>query len=182
LKKGDKSLGLVAFSPDGRTLLAAAHRDTFDRNPIPRAEDDGNQLICLWAAATGKVRMQLGGRRGHVSAFALSPDGKTLAASISGQHFSLWEVATGKERLRLKGGTQALAISPDGRLLASAGEGRTVRLWDLATGADRYRLSEENQSTNLAFSPDGRLLVGGSLNGTALVWDVRQLRAGGSPR
>src|SRR5207302_3963489 len=64
-----------------------------------------------------------------VTAMALSPDGKVVAAG--GQHdISLWAPATGK-RLRRLGPTglaQALAFSPDGKYLAAA-DGKKARLW-----------------------------------------------------
>ena len=69
---------------------------------------------------------------------AFNPDGKTLA-SVNGD-VTLWDLATNKERVTLKG-TQAVwsvASSPDGRMLAPAGgsivnaQGE-LEVWDIAT-------------------------------------------------
>src|SRR5262249_2128502 len=81
---------------------------------------------------------------------ALSPDGKMLATGGSDGVIHLWEMATGKERRRLRGhesgaapgggffaqGVSALAFSGDGWALFSGGGDTTALRWDVfAPGA-----------------------------------------------
>jgi WD40 repeat protein len=59
------------------------------------------------------------------------------------QTLKLWDAASGKEILTLKGHTSwvfGVAFSPDGRHLASASWDRTVKVWDAATGQDLITL------------------------------------------
>jgi WD40 repeat protein len=94
--------GEVAFSPDGRLLLA----ETNDR--VVRAFD----------ALTGQPAVEFGRHRDSVHRFAVSPDGRTVVTkgmhgrvnlhSDSGQFlFSLWTAIGGGD----------VAFSPDGRWL-----------------------------------------------------------------
>jgi hypothetical protein len=68
-----------------------------------------------------------------------SPDGRTLFLGDYHGEVRLWEVTTGKERLRLKGhlggSIGALALSPEGRRLASGGGDSQVLVWDLTAQA-----------------------------------------------
>src|SRR4051794_14908780 len=70
-----------------------------------------------------------------VISVAFSPDGKTLASG--GASVKLWDVASGKNTVTLKGHTAAVtsvAFSPDGKTLASGSWDKTVKLWDVASG------------------------------------------------
>jgi RNA polymerase sigma factor (sigma-70 family) len=158
----------LAFSRDGR-LLAAPDKDL---------------AVRVWDVAGGKERVRLTGCRAPVSCVALSPDGKTLAATATVQATAaaraaatihVWDVATGKElrAIATGQGTNVIAFSPDGTALASCGHHPGVRLWDVRTGAEvRPFAGCETGAYALAFSPDGRFLAAGGNDKWVYLWEV----------
>ncbi|MFI8070928.1 helix-turn-helix domain-containing protein [Streptomyces sp. NPDC086033] len=149
----------VAFTPDGRTLAVV---DT---------EADGDQVRLL-DTATGRTRRTIKPSAQFLSAFALSPDGRTLA-TVSGSRGSvkMWDVHTGRlqDSFSVGGEVASLAFSPDARTLAVSGA-RGVQLWDLATSQDRLTLPARSPEA-VAFSPDGRTLAI-STGGSVGLWSV----------
>lgn len=121
---GERALGSVyaaVLAPDGKSLLACYRGK--------------NGLICHYDVETGKRRAVCKGHQGDVYSLLLVDDGKTLISAGSDQTVRIWDLATEKESLVLKGHQHNLdlALSPDGKLLASAGEDNTVWLWDVAS-------------------------------------------------
>ncbi len=176
-----------------RALLLAADGQTV----VAQSEKVGT----LHDVKSGRDRLLLGREEGMVSGWmqpvVLSPDGRMLATGRwRGNHdVWLWEVATGKDVLRLKGhecSVDAIVLSPDGRVVAT-GEGRhygdekkavrSTRLWDAVTGKELARFSGYDADlTSLAFSPDGVYLAAGLRDSTILVWKVDEVTAKRQPQ
>jgi WD40 repeat protein len=152
----------LAFSPDGKTLLASS-----------------NAGLQLWDVASKTVlRQSLAGFTGDIAAFALSPDGKTVAASDGNQSIYIWNVASQTAQgtpLSAKG-VQSLAFSPDGKLLAAGGTDKTVQVWNitsrLPSDVPLTLNGHKGSITSLAFSPDGKMLASSDDQGATLLWDM----------
>jgi WD40 repeat protein len=106
----------LGWSSDGRRAVVAIGND--------------QQLI---DADSGKV---LKVRHSRESAFAaLTPDGRWLAAGISGGGIYLWDAATGKAispPLQCADFLRRLRFSADGKRLMAASQDGTARVWDLS--------------------------------------------------
>jgi dipeptidyl aminopeptidase/acylaminoacyl peptidase len=162
----------LALSPEGKRLAASGWIH-FNSSPWVR----------VFETATGKEVPPPEQDTPLLGALAFSPDGRTLAmgwlkrpGTLDGEgRCTLWEVASGRARLRLRDAEagRAMAFSPDGRTLACSSDGGAIRLWDGATGRERQRLVGHRESVNrLTFSPDGRLLASAGDDTTVLVWEV----------
>jgi WD40 repeat protein len=150
--------GMVVCTPDGKTVAA------FD-----------GDTVALWDVAAGRQLRKLAGRvvlRGAVRVrLALAPDGKAVAALGTDGSVLLWDVATGRRRLRIPAagkGIVCLGFAAEGKRVVTTTydreEGTTVRRWDTATGKElpETRISSPGGRTfhwPLAFSPDGATLV-----------------------
>lgn len=89
-------------------------------------------------AATGKVRVTLDGHHGmwgSIEAHVFSPNAKFLVTCSGDKTAKVWDLATGREMITLRGHsswvTQAVFL-PDGRLATADLDGG-VRLWGEAS-------------------------------------------------
>lgn len=137
---GEQEVRLIdqaAWLPDGKTF------ETVERL---RLKDQGRDRceVRFWDAATGQ-RLRLFplpvAHREGPRIYALSPDGKTLAATEGSYDqagiIQLWDIGSGQRLLALRGHNgpiEALAFGLDGATLASGSRDTAVLLWDL-TGA-----------------------------------------------
>ena len=111
---------------------------------------------------------------------AISPDGKTLAASCTYGSVRLLDAQTGETRITLtgldKGVVREIAFTPDGKTLIGVTAKNSIGSWDVSTGDLRKITGAGDMSlsgsppitTNtLAISPDGGLIaVGGGGSAT----------------
>lgn len=148
----------VAFSPDGKTLVAGAYRSGM------RVRD----------TTTGKEINRIAGKdNAYVNGIFCLPDGKTLISG-DGASISWWDIATGREIRQIDGEKYGkgssfhyLAVSKDGKRIAAIFNSRSkvLLVWDGATGNEIRRIELGPQFAGLAclcFSPDGRTLACGN--------------------
>jgi len=100
-----------------------------------------------------------------VSGVAFTPDGRTLATGGEEGMAKLWDLATQREIVTLKGhlrSLHALDISPDGRRLATgSGGAESLKLWDVRSHQELITLAGEGSLIiALAFSRDGNKIIG----------------------
>jgi RNA polymerase sigma factor (sigma-70 family) len=169
----------LTFSPDGRLLASIRNKGIFHANTatgdIVPAD---NSSIHLWHVASGQPFETLAGPAEGVTCLAFSPDGKTLAAGHHDHTLSLWELATGKRRIKIKAPQPAavLAFTPDSATLLAGCPDHTIRCWDPRTGKEVGTLRGHQGAVGaLAFGPDGRTLVSSGDDTTILVWRANAL-------
>jgi RNA polymerase sigma factor (sigma-70 family) len=121
------------------------------------------------------------GHTDGVMVVAFSPDGKrALSGGVCygdrDPTVRLWEVATGKELLKLEGHTEgvySLAFLAGGKQAVSGSADGTIRLWDLETGKELKRYEgHEGTVYGLDVSRDGKLLLTGGEDSTVRLWDT----------
>jgi WD40 repeat protein len=160
---------LFVFSPDGKTLAAAADMD------VPRpAGKERDMVIYLWDVTAGKERRRITARWHRLDQLAFSPDGTALAAIDLASGTLLWDAATGKPRdikgSGLEESVSGFAFSPDSTTLYASAAGG-LRDWDVRTGRERRKLDDSLEAEGrFLVTPNGkRLISDGAVVG---VWDL----------
>ncbi len=159
LRHGDLA-NEVLYSRDGKTLITLG----------------GKRTMCVWDAATGRLRSQVPLSGSVFDRIAISPDGATLATTEPDPNcrIRLWDVATGRERRRWRVSKDHSCLAPcfaaDGRTLITMGNEFDapsqqykwfLELWDLTAASERPRRILGNGGWPQVFesSPDGKALA-----------------------
>ena len=113
---------------------------------------------------------------------AFSHDGEGLITWTNAGRWTIWDVASGREKLTRSHGSAQLvnaALSPDDRLLATASYDGAARIWDAGAGNELHVLrptgapaGDQSVVWSVAFSPDGTRLATGSKDRRIRLWDV----------
>jgi len=111
-----------------------------------------------------------------VRAFAVSPDGGSLAAALKNGRLIVSGVMVnflhwGKDAH--DGGVDCVAFSPDGSLIVTGGRDHAVKIWDAATGDLLTTLETHTKPVlSVAFNPAGTMLVSASGDNQVVLWGV----------
>jgi hypothetical protein len=151
---------VMALAPDGRRLalgMQTGHVYFCDpRTGVELQRFHAADRPAKDALERGYLRTIDGVREGFVNRVAFSPDSKWLGTGGSEADVRLWEVATGREVLRLaghKGWVVDLAFGADGRTLLTSSEDGQAYLWSLRPLPAEPERSLEALWTALAADP-----------------------------
>jgi WD40 repeat protein/serine/threonine protein kinase len=191
----------LAFSPDGKTLLAGGESawailcDVASRTSVGQPWKQPNWIYAIafhpagkrcvigcddttahqWDTATHQsFGLPLRHERGLLAA-AYSPDGSTLATGSIDRTAMMWDAATGSplcSPLQHQGDVLTTAFSPDGKLLLTGCSDRSARLWDVATGLRIGPLWTHASPTRAAFRPKTKLFATLAEDGLLRQWDL----------
>ena len=170
----------LAFTPDGKTLLAS-----------------GSEESPAWAPTTSRPsRGSLHRPPGRSVSSAVSPDGR-LAVMSSGR--TVWSCSSWTWRRsrssarrcrRSKSALTRLSFSPDGRYVAAVPDNdltgvglapAIAYVWDVAQGGEpmvQYPFSAPNGQRDVAFLPDSKQILAAGADGTAIVEIATGARVG----
>jgi WD40 repeat protein/serine/threonine protein kinase len=152
----DATAMIAAFSPNGTTLALG----------LPGGR------VRLTETASGRPLLEIRAEHDAVSCLEFSPDGRNLATVSRDNVAKIWDVSTGKMKLRLRVTTGApaervAAFSPDSGRIALPCPARGVCIWDVLSGGLLSTIPATRGITAVVFSPDGArvaFVAGGSLH------------------
>ena len=137
-----------------------------------RQDQYGDPLPAGARGRVGTVRFQHGR---EVSGLAYASGGKDLVSLGGDRAISVWDAASGRERLRIGGSPRRMAVSADGeRVAVSFGRG-PVKLWMLGDGQPLPSIGPPDlEADRLAFTPDSQQLVtvASSWNNRIRLWNL----------
>ncbi|MEO0768761.1 MAG: caspase family protein [Cyanobacteria bacterium J06649_4] len=166
LEGHSRTVGSVAYSPDGQHLASASLDNT-----MKIWQPDGTLIRSITTIPNSSD---------YGSAISFSPDSQQIAIAHMEGKITLWQTPwdqTDPAPVRtLQAHTAlvtAVAFSPDGTTLATAGRDEVIKLWNVADGQLIQTLTGHTGWTNaVSWSPDGRQLASGGEDKKLKIWEV----------
>jgi len=140
----DGGLGVVRFSPDGRSLAGI---------------EIGGLTLRVWEVASGRLMTTLSAPSA-LSFFNWSADGRFVATGCMNGEIDLWDMASGRQKVRMDGHVNrvtGLAFSPPRRFAGQRELGQNGAF--VGSGDRKQLLLHRTQDTNLHFSQDDGTLA-----------------------
>ena len=164
------SINALAITPDGRYALSG--------------HDEEN--LYLWDLTTGKRSERkfygssldnLGFFASVVSSLAISDDGEFAVAGSPNATLQLWDLNSGQEIRKLKGGHDekitSVSVIPDSHFILSGSDDTTLGLWDLESNEHVWAFEGHKGSIHsIAVARKGHLVISGSQDSTMRVWNA----------
>jgi WD40 repeat protein len=155
--------------PEGVTAVAAFTKGFFVVAGL------GNGKVHVIDPTEEQTRAVLNAGTEAVSAVAIAPSGREIAAGGFDRTVRLWSAGTtpAVPAATYSVGTtvRATAISPDGKVVATGGSDGVIHLFDAATAQETAKWpAHKGAVEDLAFSADGTAIISGGNDGQAVVW------------
>jgi len=182
----------LCFSSDNRLLAHDVMGRTIDTEPNGGIRLGPGRGRATWSLAveemaTGRSLFSIPSE--FIVNLQFSRDGRSLAcmrhrartaSEVDEPEICVWELATGKERIRFRApGNYWFSWSPDGRLFSNMDtnlEMEGIRVWSAATGKEVFGRQIAKHflvsHSNTVFSPDNNRLFIGMDDSTVLAWEV----------
>ena len=144
-----QSMHGVAFSPDGRLLVTAGHKDGYEAGQFQ-----------VWDFPSLTLRPNFSPQVFELASAVFTPDSKHLLIGDQIGRLMVWDVAEGRLVDTLNehtGGITAISYARDGRTMATSSRDRTLVVWDW----------DDAKGVGAAARTSRRSLVGGHLAGWA---------------
>ena len=179
------SVESLAFSPDGRTLVAGRSTDDVSVWNVAQPDhvtSEGKPFFACSSSANP-----------YLSSLSFSPDGHTLATTCNGDTdnsagaVNLWNTTDPGHPTRrgqplpVGSSVNSVAFSPDGHTLAAGAEDNDVHLWNVTDPDHPAPVGKPLTGSSLAvmsvaFSPDGHTLAAGSADDAVYLWNVTNVK------